>query len=436
MLNRRATDPIDRTAGLQKTPPATAPTDAGIATGRTLVVGEQDGGWTTTPTVHLTDSTVIQLFKDGQAWHAAFDALRAAQRRICLEFYIFASDDTGWAIANLLCEKAKAGVQVFVIYDAFGSLGSDPAMFEKMRRAGVRLAVFHPLAPWNCKFGWRPVNRDHRKLLVIDDQVAGLGGINLARQYSGSWALAAATGLKSIKTQQSDLWRDNAIGIYGPAARTCLHAFVRTWRYLQRGGPIRRAQYFHAIGETIDPQHPNEFGLLASVPTISSHLQPLLLRLLREAKAHIQLTMAYFAPADSLIDELCAAADRGVHVQLMLPGRGDVKLLVIAARSFYSKLMSHGVDIYERQNVVLHAKTLVIDGHTTVIGSTNLDYRSIEYNCEISAIIRNAQFGQQMRELFDFDIRYSKQIQPAAWRQRPSWDRIGQWAVIRARYLL
>jgi cardiolipin synthase len=388
------------------------------------------------PPVHLGDGTIIQLFKDGQAWHAAFDALRAAKRRICLEFYIFASDDTGRAVANLLCEKARAGLEVFVIYDAFGSLGGDQSMFQAMRRAGVRLAVFHPLAPWNCKFGWRPINRDHRKLLVIDDHTAGLGGINLAREYSGSWAMAAALGLKTIKGPQSDLWRDNAVGIQGPAARFCLRAFVRNWRYLQRGGPMRRAQYFHAIGETIDPHHPNEFGLLASVPTINSPLQPLLLRLLREAREHIQLTMAYFAPADALIDELCAAADRGVHVQLMLPGRGDVRLLVIAARSFYAKMMSHGIDVYERQNVVLHAKTLVIDGHTTVIGSTNLDYRSIEYNCEVSAVIRNATFGMQMRNLFDFDIRYSKQIMPDRWRERRMWDRVGQWTVSRARYLL
>jgi cardiolipin synthase len=146
--------------------------------------------------------------------------------------------------------------------------------------------------------------------------------------------------------------------------------------------------------------------------------------------------MAYFAPDDVLIDELCKAADRGVHVQLMLPGRGDVKLLVVAARSFYDKLMSHGIDVYERQNVVLHAKTLVIDGHISVIGSTNLDYRSIEYNCELSAIIRSDELGAQMHRLFDHDIRHSKQIDPDVWRHRPFWDRVGQWAVSRARYLL
>src|SRR5262249_42444591 len=155
--------------------------------------------------------------------------------------------------------------------------------------------------------------------------------------------------------------------------------------------------------------HHGEFGLLASVPTLSSPLRPALCSLLRSARKKIMLTMAYFAPDDLLVDELCKAADRGVHVQLMLPGRGDVKLLVVAARSFYEKLMSHGVDVYERQNVVLHAKTMMIDGNTSVVGSTNLDYRSIEYNCELSAIIRSEEFAQQLDDLFQHDIRFAKQ---------------------------
>ena len=427
-------DPIDRTAGLRgPLPPTPKPDDEGIARGETIRPGDDEAGWVIPPPVRLSDGTELRLLKDGQAWRAAFESLERARRQICLEFYIFASDDTGRAVAELLCRKARHGVRVFVIYDSFGSLGSDPAMFEQMRRAGVRLQEFHPLAPWRCNYGWRPINRDHRKLLAIDDDIAGLGGINLAREYSGSWAIRTATKLKPVV---SDLWRDNAVGIQGPSARLLRQSFVRTWRYLRRGGPVRRAEFIHRIHETVDPVNPVELGLLASVPTVNSPLRPLLNRLLGEARTHIQMTMAYFAPDDPLIDGLCAAADRGVHVQLMLPGRGDVKLLVLAARSFYSQLMSHGVDIYERQNVMMHAKTIVVDGQTTVIGSTNLDYRSIEYNCELSAIIRNGAFGRQMQDLFKYDIRFSKQISPDAWRQRPMWDRVGQWTVSRARYLL
>jgi cardiolipin synthase len=158
--------------------------------------------------------------------------------------------------------------------------------------------------------------------------------------------------------------------------------------------------------------------------------------LLGNARQSIELTMAYFAPPDELIDTLCNRAKRGVRVRLMVPGRGDVNLLVTAARSFYETLLSCGVEVYERQHVILHAKTMCIDGEYTVIGSTNLDYRSIEYNLELSAVIRNDTFGRQMQDLFENDVLYSKKIELGEWRRRPRWDRFVQWAVSRARYLL
>jgi cardiolipin synthase len=172
------------------------------------------------------------------------------------------------------------------------------------------------------------------------------------------------------------------------------------------------------------------------VPTVDSPLRPLLCDLLSEAKESIQLTIAYFAPDEDLIQELLKAAKRGVRVQLMLPSRSDVKLLLIAARSFYERLMDAGIEIYERQEAILHAKTMTIDRSVTVLGSTNLDHRSIEFNFELSAIIRSREFGEQMHELFENDIRYSRRLDREAWRGRPLADRIVQWAVIRARYLL
>jgi cardiolipin synthase len=179
-----------------------------------------------------------------------------------------------------------------------------------------------------------------------------------------------------------------------------------------------------------------DLSILASVATMDSPLRPLLHRLFREASKSIQLTMAYFAPDDELIASLCGAARRGVKVQLMLPGRCDVKPLLIAARSFYITLMEAGVEIYERQGCILHAKTMVIDGEISVVGSTNLDYRSIEYNLELSGVLRSKEFGEQMHDLFENDIRFAERISLRQWRKRPWGDRCGQWAVNRARYLL
>jgi len=238
-----------------------------------------------------------------------------------------------------------------------------------------------------------------------------------------------------------------------------MRSFIRSWEYILHGGPIRRAEYRHAIESLpqlkrrvakkvtrkklptyTEPAPPltltDDIGLLASVPTTSSPLRPLLNRLIHNAQRSIQMTMAYFAPDDMLVAELCRAARRGVSVELMLPGCTDVKLLLIAARSFYDVLMTSGVKIYERQTVILHSKTIVVDEHISIVGSTNLDYRSIEFNCELSMAIRSDAFGKHMRELFENDIRFAKRIKASEWHRRPVLDRLVQWGVSRARYLL
>ena len=183
----------------------------------------------------------------------------------------------------MLSEKGGAGLNVYVLYDSFGSLYSDRNMFQGMRHAGVHVQEFHPVRPWECKYGCA-FNRDHRKLLVIDDDIAGLGGMNLGQDYAGSWIVKSAmAGSHQI---EPDLWRDNAIGIRGPAAGFLLKSFARTWNYVQKGGRIRRAELIHDIF------HPGEFGILASVPTTNSPLKPALCHLLQNARKSIHLTMA------------------------------------------------------------------------------------------------------------------------------------------------
>jgi cardiolipin synthase len=418
-----------------KHPPDSAPPgkrqgEHGTSTGVNISPGSDDDGWIVPHPVTLRDGTRVQLYKDGEALHAAYDAIKNAKKRICLEVYIFANDETGNAFADLLCAKAHEGVNVFVIYDSIGSCGIEQLwcekapMFRKMRRAGVRLAEFHPLRMWEGQYSWKPVQRDHRKLLLVDDDMAGMGGINVGREYAGSWVVT------TDQMQERDLWRDNAIGIVGPSTRGLFEAFGRTWRYIHSGGRTRRAEFFHPLDDQGD------LGVLASVPSMNSPLVPRLNEMLKSAKSSIELTMAYFAPPDELVDILCKRARRGVKVRLMLPGRGDVPILITAARSFYERLLPCGVEIYERQHVILHAKTMCIDKEFTILGSSNLDYRSIEYNLELSCMIRCKEFGEQMHDLFENDVRYAKRITSKEWRRRPTLDRLGQWAVNRARYLL
>ena len=400
--------------------PPSAP-EHGVAPGINIEPGHNDDGWEIPPPVRLDGGTMLQLYKDGEALHAAYEAIQQAKWRICFEVYIFHSDETGWAFADLLSKKSRDGLSVYLIYDAFGCMGSDDAMFRQMRRAGVRLAEFHPIWPWQCQFSWRPVLRDHRKLLITDDEFGWLGGMNVGGEYAGSWV---------VRSKRRDCpWRDNGLGLRGRAARLLMPAFARTWRYIHHGGPVSTAGLIHNLFE-------GDLGILASTPTRSSPLANSLKRLVRQARRSIQITMSYFAPPDDFIDELVRAAKRGVRVQLMLPGLCDVPILVTAARSFYATLLEAGIEVYERQGAILHAKSLCIDGYTTILGSINLDYRAIEQNLELSVFIRSHELGQQMHVLFDNDVRFARQISLAQWRRRPTLDRIGQWAVKRARYLL
>ena len=279
-------------------------------------VAADDDGWISPPPVALSGGTSIKLYKDGEGLYAAFQAIAGAKRVIGLEVYIFADDETGQAFADLLCKKAKEGVRVFVIYDSFGTrgfTGAEPEMFQRMRNAGAQVQVFHPMRPWECHYGWRPVNRDHRKLLVIDGSAAWLGGLNIGREYGGSW-------IKHRAKKKCQFWRDNAVSIYGPGCKLFMHAFGHTWNYVNRGGRIRRAEF-------IEHLYDGELGIMSVVPTLNSPLRPFLHRMLREAKKSILMTMAYFAPDDPLIDGLCKAAQRGVRVRLMLPGICDVPVV-------------------------------------------------------------------------------------------------------------
>lgn len=433
--------------------------EVGLSPGVNIAPGSDDDGWEVPPPVTLQDGTRIQLYKDGEGLAAAHEAIKRARKRVFIEVYIWPSDETGTAFAEALARKAREGVAVYAIYDSFGCLLARDDPFETMRKAGVRLIEFHPVWPWKSRYSWRPGNRDHRKLLVVDDRIAGVGGLNLGNRYAGTWVAR----LRRIDLHK--LWRDAAVGIIGPGARSFSECFIRTWRYCLHRGPISRTLWFDGLeippaakgrrlgkarqrpyeaGATPEPRGRPEdifepgrhIACMANAPTLSSPLRPLLYKLIRDARRSIVMTMAYFAPDDELIDLLCAAGKRGVRVRLMFATKSDAHMLVLAARSFYAKLLSSCCEVYEREGAMLHQKSIAVDSCVSVLGSTNLDYRSIEFNLEISAVIRSREFAGQLEAMFDHDVQFSRRIDPAKWHGRPYWDRCVQWAVNRMRYVL
>ncbi|MFZ1244878.1 MAG: cardiolipin synthase [Azonexus sp.] len=362
----------------------------------------------------------VTLLQDGAATYAAmFAAIRAARDHINLESYFIEDDEIGRQFSDLLLAQQHRGVQVNVIYDSFGGINTPQAFFDRLREAGINVLEFNPISPIAGKGQWRFNNRDHRKLLVVDGRVAFIGGINISNVYSSSPGSRRA---KKVTENAID-WRDTDLQIEGPVVADLQKLFMETWAK-QQGKPLSKKDYFprltaqgkdivRAIGST--PDDPYSLIYLALISAIGN------------AEKQIQLTNAYFVPDPQLIKVLIDAAERGVDVQLILPGHSDSQIVFQAGRSNYSKLLKAGVKIFERGGAVLHSKTALIDGIWSCVGSTNLDWRSFLDNDEVNAVVLGRDFASQMTAMIARDLGASEEIRLADWEKRSLLLRVKEW---------
>ncbi|MDO8772545.1 MAG: phospholipase D-like domain-containing protein, partial [Burkholderiaceae bacterium] len=266
---------------------------------------------------------------------------------------------------------------------------------------------------------WLINNRDHRKILVVDGKIAFIGGINISSVYS-SGSVVKRTGKASGNTLA---WRDTDLQIEGPVVGEFQKLFMQTWEK-QRGQPLVLRAYFppltvqgedivRAIGST--PDDPYSLIYLTLISAIGN------------AEKQVHLTNAYFVPDPQLLKSLTDAARRGVDVKLILPSQSDSAVVFHAGRSHYAGLLESGVKIYERRGALLHAKTAVIDGVWSTVGSTNLDWRSFLDNDEVNAVIIGREFGQHMQAMFAEDLNASQSIDRDDWERRPLLFRLKEW---------
>jgi len=368
-----------------------------------------------------------RLLVDGPATFGAMEAaIRQARHRVLLESYIVEDQGVAARVSELLVRKAADGVRVALIYDAVGSIGTPKDFFERLRAAGVAVCNFNPLNPAARPGHWDMVHRDHRKLLVVDDAVAYTGGINISRVYgsgsfSGSRARATADPLE-------DGWRDTQIELKGPVAPALAALFEQTWADQGCQGALGPAP----------PQAADEPGqrhvmVMATEPRADGNpIYSSLIAAVDAARDEVLLTIAYFAPGEDFVRALCDAARRGVRVELVLPGRSDFTLVLHAGRWYYDRLLEAGVRIHERSDAMMHAKTAVIDGVWSTVGSSNLDWRSLVGNHELNVIVLGDDFGDAMRAQFARDREASETIGLVAWRDRGlgnrTWELIGRLA--------
>jgi cardiolipin synthase A/B len=354
----------------------------------------------------------LTLLRDGvQAFPAMLDAIAAARGAVCMETYILRDDRTGRRFGEAMAERARAGVEVSLIYDAWGSSVSSDYI-DRLEAAGVRTLVYHPVRFDGSlpAIAARLTRRDHRKALIVDGKVAFLGGLNLNDDDAPVEEGGAG-------------WRDTHLRIEGPAAAELEFFFRHTWRR-EHGAPFDEQRYDHP-SRRADPL----------VRVITSDLRRTRHGIREEyraaihaARSRIAITNAYFLPTRRILRGLADAARRGVEVRVMTAGTTDVPAVLLASRSVYERLLDAGVRLYEWRGRVLHAKTAVIDGHWSTVGSLNLDQQSLRYNLEANAFVNDAGFADALTRMFDVDLAHCVEIDPVRWRKRAPWERAASWA--------
>ncbi len=352
---------------------------------------------------HFTLGNKVTLLKDKESFGVIFNAARSAREFICLAFYIFRNDETGSALAEILCQKASEGVEVYVLYDHFGSIGTPAKFWRRLRAAGVRIRASRPFK-WSAPFGY--VHRDHRKLIIIDGCRAFTGGLNIANEYAGYYRITQ-------KLRKRSGWRDTGIFLEGPVAERLLEEFKKTWE-IWKGEPI-------AFGRNVEPVKEGlpVLPIFASSARGRRRMRKLLYYSINRAQRSIFLTTAYFTPSRRMLKILEDAVSRGVDVILLLPGKSDVSAALYSAKAYFTRLLKAGIQIFTYNGEILHAKTAVFDGVWSIIGSANLDFQSLRRNDEGNVGIVDAEFGKKMCDLFSEDLRNSERIDLGRWVRRP-----------------
>ncbi|PKO90327.1 MAG: cardiolipin synthase B [Betaproteobacteria bacterium HGW-Betaproteobacteria-12] len=371
----------------------------------------------------------VSLLQDGPATYAAMlDAIAAARDHVHLQTYILDDDEIGQKFADLLLARRQAGVEIKLIYDSFGCINTPPAFFDRLRQAGINVLEFNPLNPLGGGLPWQVNHRDHRKLLVVDGRLAFLGGINISSVYtagSGTRRQRQAAAGKAV-------WRDTHVRIEGPAVGELQKLFLETWR--KQGGPAPGGREHFPVLVATGTDIVRAIGSSPDDPF--SQIYVTLISAIANAEREIHLTNAYFVPDAQLLAALIGASGRGVAVSLILPSFSDSPVVFHAGRQHYELLLEAGVRIHERRGALLHAKTAMIDGVWSSVGSANLDWRSFTDNDEVVAVILGRDFAGQMRAMIERDLAASQVIRLEDWAERSPLQRLKEWGAGLLRRLL
>jgi cardiolipin synthase len=352
--------------------------------------------------VPATEGNSVEVLRNGnEIFPAMLDGIAGARRTVDLLTFVYWRGEIGARFAEALRDRARAGVRVRVLLDAWGAHPMEKALLTEMETSGVLVRWFRPLARIQVH---KANHRTHRKVLVIDEEIGFTGGVGIADEWNGD-------------ARNEGEWRDTHFRVRGPAVDGLRAAFLDNW--VETDDVIFDA----AVDRFPDQPQPGS-TVIQTVRGASesgwSDISTLFLALLQLAQTRVRITTAYFVPDSMLNDRLSSAAERGVQVEILLPGpHADKRFVQIAGESSYAQLLESGVRIWHFQPSMLHAKVMTIDGVVANIGSANLNARSTRLDEEINLVAFDPELVCVLDAQFDEDLERSEEIVAGRWGRRP-----------------
>jgi len=344
----------------------------------------------------------VELLVNGDNIFPAFlETIGSAKKTLNLLTYVYWTGDIAHDVADELSQRARAGVICNVLLDAVGAMKMDTSLVSSMEEAGVRVRRFRPVKPYAIR---RIANRTHRKILVADGRIGMTGGVGIAQEWTGNG-------------DDPEHWRDTHVRVRGPVVRGLQGAFAENW--LEATGEVLAGDgYLPELGP-VDGGGAMQV-MRSSAGVGDTDAEALYFLAIASSRESLDLTSAYFAPRPAFIEALVEASHRGVEVRILVPGpHMDKEIVRQAGRSTYERLLSQGVRIFEFQPTMLHAKSMVVDGIWSSVGSVNFDNRSFQLNDEATLCVQSRRFAAQLLEVFEQDLAHSKEFRSGSWRERP-----------------
>ena len=355
----------------------------------------------------LTTGDTFDVLQNGDAiFTAMLEAVQGARRRISFESFIYSDGEVSRRFTDAFAAAARRGVQVRIVLDGYGAGDLPRDAVRTLEAAGVRLVWFNQLRTWSVD---RVNNRTHRKVLVVDGTVAFTGGVGLADHWSG-------------RAQGPEHWRDTQVRVRGPAVRALEASFYENW--IESGG---------SEAPRLDPEPTERPGATPGTRTLvawsnfsggASNVKLLYLLSIAAARRSVDIQSPYVVLDSSLRWSISQARARGVRVRVLTDGdQTDAKPVKAASRAGYDRLLQEGVSIAEYAPTMMHVKALVVDGVWSIVGTANLDNRSLELNDELVVGVHDPQLASTLTRAFEDDLRRSHVIDLRTWRSRPLWHR-------------